>query len=330
MHENDLMDTDGENKAMRSFLRFYLKPGITIGEMRENLASEGWEGYWPDSIGAADWTSTLTKFEAQAWLRHLFNLEVGAEQLPERARDQAGAAVVPVLAEVATRIAASGSEIIKLLGYVEARVGESLETDGIHQQVAYINRVLSELPQGRVVAEPVTRQDLPMVRFPVVRGDTDIGKAVRHVICSALKRAQREVTGGSDRHVAKTIFSAVYAYCASHQQEINSLGELDSISMPGELDNELMDSVVQALREALKPNRWEASKHDYFVAGDMYSGLIPCLNAAANRRYIAKENRLATAKNAAKAEAKHDAAATKPKTTKAAKGEAAPEKMNLT
>lgn len=104
MQRTDLIDTDGENKAIRSFLKFYLKPGISIGEMRDNMEMAGWDGCWPDSIGAADWNSTLTKFEAQAWLRHLFGLEaqvapamvdieVRADALPDYARDQAGAGI---------------------------------------------------------------------------------------------------------------------------------------------------------------------------------------------------------------------------------------------
>lgn len=102
MQRTDLIDTDGENKAIRSFLRFCLNPSISIGEMRDNMAMSGWEGCWPDSIGAADWNSTLTKFETQAWLRHLFSLEaqfapamadlvVRADALPDYARDQAAA-----------------------------------------------------------------------------------------------------------------------------------------------------------------------------------------------------------------------------------------------
>lgn len=103
MQRQDLIDTDGENKAIRSFLRFYLKPGISIGEMRDNMEGSGWDGCWPESIGAADWNSTLTKFEVQAWLRHLFNLEaqfaapavrhleVRADAFPDYARDQAAA-----------------------------------------------------------------------------------------------------------------------------------------------------------------------------------------------------------------------------------------------
>jgi hypothetical protein len=102
MQRTDLIDTDGENKAIRSFLRFYLNPGISIGQMRDNMAMSGWEDCWPDSLAAADWNSTLTKAEAQAWLRHLFSLEaqfapvvvdieVRADALPDYAHDQAGA-----------------------------------------------------------------------------------------------------------------------------------------------------------------------------------------------------------------------------------------------
>lgn len=103
MQRTDLIDTDGENKAIRSFLRFYLEPGITIGNMRDNMAMSGWEGCWPASIGAAHADSTLTKGGTQLWLRHLFSLEaqfaspavadleIRAGALPDYSRDQAGA-----------------------------------------------------------------------------------------------------------------------------------------------------------------------------------------------------------------------------------------------
>lgn len=95
MQRTDIIDTDGENKAIRSFLRYYLKPGISIGEMRDNMAMAGWDGCWPESLAAADWNSTLTKFETQTWLRHLFGLDAKSPQEVRYLQMRADAVLVP-------------------------------------------------------------------------------------------------------------------------------------------------------------------------------------------------------------------------------------------
>lgn len=77
MPRTDLMDPDGENRALRSFLRFYLNPGITVGGMREEMESSGWEGCWPEWVTASHADTTLTKAGAQLWIRHLLSLEEG-------------------------------------------------------------------------------------------------------------------------------------------------------------------------------------------------------------------------------------------------------------
>jgi hypothetical protein len=75
MHRDDLMDHDGENKAIRSFLRYYQNPEITIVEMRENMDAAGWDGCWPEWVTTAQPGTSLTKASAQAWIRHLISLE---------------------------------------------------------------------------------------------------------------------------------------------------------------------------------------------------------------------------------------------------------------
>lgn len=77
MHTNeirDLIDSDGENRAVRSFLVIY---GGQLGSantktMRYNIKMSGFDGLWP---WWANEDMTLTKSGAQAWIRHLFAQE---------------------------------------------------------------------------------------------------------------------------------------------------------------------------------------------------------------------------------------------------------------
>jgi hypothetical protein len=71
--KRDLVDEDGENRAVRTFLQLYGgTASVTTDQMRNHLAMSGFEDYWPD------WTVEdmhLTKGGAQDWLRYLFALE---------------------------------------------------------------------------------------------------------------------------------------------------------------------------------------------------------------------------------------------------------------
>ena len=420
MQRTDLLDTDGENKAIRSFLRFYLKPGITIGEMRDNMESSGWDGCWPDSIGAADWNSTLTKFEAQDWLRHLFSLEqpavptssdleVRAGQMPDYARDQAGAGAVdvdarferelemvrnnpaikvigrlaakddwalasgllqepvldaaaaaveasaqvwtgfarndartcvraaveaaagiplpvptpipmqlvcpecgaehvdegewatrlhkthqcqackhewrpyeyptvgvaaqvePAITSVATRIAASGGEIVKLLGFVEARAGQSVETEGIHQQVAYINRVLTELSPGEAGGQGTESSKAAVASVIMPRNVSE--KAL--LLMAGTVRAGLCKLTGCDGHVVKMVFDALYAHLAAHDHEGPALGTAEHVLLPVDLDDDLWRAGITAFRTALN----QRTGLDLFVAKQTYQGMYNCLAA---------------------------------------------------
>jgi hypothetical protein len=78
----ELLDTDGENRAVRSFLmRYGNGAGVTVKSMRLHMEMCGFP-HWPD--WAADMEHLyLTKAGAQLWLRHLFDLEkrpIKAEQ----------------------------------------------------------------------------------------------------------------------------------------------------------------------------------------------------------------------------------------------------------
>ena len=72
----DLIDTDGENRAVRSFLMLYGQPGLTVGAMRKHLIALGFP-HWPEWVefGGPGDAAHLTKGGAQHWLRHLFALE---------------------------------------------------------------------------------------------------------------------------------------------------------------------------------------------------------------------------------------------------------------
>jgi hypothetical protein len=70
----DLMDDDGENRAVRTFLLHYGAPGLTVAQMRENMRRAGWDGCWPEWVNNPE-VPYLTKAGAQHWLRHLFSLE---------------------------------------------------------------------------------------------------------------------------------------------------------------------------------------------------------------------------------------------------------------
>lgn len=77
-----LLDTDGENRAVRGFLLGYV-PGATVGEQRDNLREYGFP-HWPQWVEDAPAGKTLNKAEAQAWLRYLFALEtVGQVLVPD-------------------------------------------------------------------------------------------------------------------------------------------------------------------------------------------------------------------------------------------------------
>lgn len=72
-----LLDSDGENQAVRWFLACYGGGGDkSIGTMKLHLEMSGFDGCWPDWCNTAPAGAHLTKGGAQLWLRHLFNLEV--------------------------------------------------------------------------------------------------------------------------------------------------------------------------------------------------------------------------------------------------------------
>lgn len=74
----DLIDKDGENRAVRAFLLLYggAGGGVTVEDMRDHLECCGFP-VWPSWVNESGPRMHLTKGGAQDWLRSLFALETG-------------------------------------------------------------------------------------------------------------------------------------------------------------------------------------------------------------------------------------------------------------
>jgi hypothetical protein len=74
----DLLDDDGENRAVRSFLMQYsCDRAITVGAMRNHMDMSGWPLQFcpPFARTGREDAAHLTKAGAQVWIRHLFEME---------------------------------------------------------------------------------------------------------------------------------------------------------------------------------------------------------------------------------------------------------------
>jgi hypothetical protein len=72
----ELLDKDGENLAVRTFLQLYgATSSVTTGDMCRHLSATGFDGFWPEWVADAHDRTHLTKGGAQDWLRFLFALE---------------------------------------------------------------------------------------------------------------------------------------------------------------------------------------------------------------------------------------------------------------
>jgi hypothetical protein len=76
MSPRDLLDDDGENRALRAFLLYYQNGGDkSVGAMRAYMQLSGWHGCWPDWVARDPDSAHLTKAGAQQWIRHLIDIE---------------------------------------------------------------------------------------------------------------------------------------------------------------------------------------------------------------------------------------------------------------
>jgi len=82
MSDRELLDDDGENLALRTFLAFYgNNPTVSIGAMKDCMETSGWDNHPEFVIRMSDWS--MTKGTAQMWIRHLLSLEQAITQ-PEQ------------------------------------------------------------------------------------------------------------------------------------------------------------------------------------------------------------------------------------------------------
>lgn len=98
----NLLDTDGENLAVRWFLAMYGgMQSPTIEDMRRHLTASGFGGCWPEWAEQSTNGNSehLTKAGAQNWLRHLFALEAPATEQTAQSEDAKGAARYGVMRE---------------------------------------------------------------------------------------------------------------------------------------------------------------------------------------------------------------------------------------
>lgn len=126
----DLIDDDGENRAVRMFLAQYgCNPGTTIGQMRKHLEMSGF-AHWPGWVDQVSQAGHLTKGGAQNWLRHLFALEDVLAQKPEASDVQ---------------------------GEREANAILTAEVERLTAELAALRKRLAEIPQhDATIPAPVT------------------------------------------------------------------------------------------------------------------------------------------------------------------------------
>lgn len=85
--ERELLDDEGENRAVRSFLLQYsCDRSITVGAMLAHMNRSGWRGDAPAFALSVRPEEHLTKAGAQLWIRHLLSLERAAMQTAEPVR----------------------------------------------------------------------------------------------------------------------------------------------------------------------------------------------------------------------------------------------------
>ncbi len=76
MSNDNLLDEEGENQAVRDFLGLYgCAGGTNIGTMKKHMKRSGWDKHWPDWVENERDVYPVTKSGAQLWIRHLFSME---------------------------------------------------------------------------------------------------------------------------------------------------------------------------------------------------------------------------------------------------------------
>ena len=99
MTRTDLLDGDGENRALRTFLALYLLGVSSVGTMARHMELSGWDDH-PAWTVEAD-SEFLTKAGAQLWIRHLLALE---SRLDANQSEDSRAMVSPLVGTAPERI----------------------------------------------------------------------------------------------------------------------------------------------------------------------------------------------------------------------------------
>lgn len=95
MTERELLDDDGENRALRTFLMQYsCDRATTVGAMLAHMNRSGWRGLAPAFALGVRPEENLTKAGAQLWIRHLLSIEARAT-LPQPSAEPVGSIAVP-------------------------------------------------------------------------------------------------------------------------------------------------------------------------------------------------------------------------------------------
>jgi hypothetical protein len=121
-----LLDDEGENQAVRSFLKAYGTPGLTVGAMKNHMRLSGYAGLWPDWVGKES-GQHLTKAGAQLWLRHMFAAEV------EQGQREVVAPGAAALQKLAARQEPLGPEFAAVL---ENNLERLYQCDGVPSEAA--------------------------------------------------------------------------------------------------------------------------------------------------------------------------------------------------
>lgn len=171
MSDRELIDEDGENRAVRTFLQLY--GGLnspTVGQMRDHLEASGFEYCWPTWVDSCFHTQHLTKGAAQSWLRHLFGLEVAeSTEVPQSPEVSSGGTGISSGDSVRPKwtVTHNGKSVTADTLFGAMKEAQSLRTDEEAQVAAenLLRAIDEELAQGPVAAQP---QDVKAIHSAVL------------------------------------------------------------------------------------------------------------------------------------------------------------------
>lgn len=96
----------------------------------------------------------------------------------------------------------------------------------------------------------------------------NMSEAALQVAAAAVRAGLNEMTG-SDGHVVRKTFQAMYAHLAEHHHEGPARGTAEHVLLPADLDDDLWRAGIEAFRKALNLR----TGVDMFTARQTYEGL---------------------------------------------------------